>query len=99
MDVFDDAQGRKRQRTNPDDQGIGKKGGRGRSDSAPLGGYGLTSGWPQTRPRSGSGLQSNRVTSSRREELPVPNIGSLSRGQALPMLSIPGVSKQSQASS
>ncbi|KAI0364680.1 hypothetical protein BV20DRAFT_955707 [Pilatotrama ljubarskyi] len=31
-----------------------KKGSRARSDSAPLG-YGLTS-WPQTRPRSGSGL-------------------------------------------
>ena len=96
MDVFEDAQGRKRQRTNPDDQ-AGKKGSRARSDSAPLG-YGLTSGWPQTRPRSGSGLQS-RVPTGRRDELPVPNIGSLSRGQTLPMLSIPGVPKQSQSSS
>ena len=78
------------------ESGVGKKGGRGRSDSAPLGGYGLTTGWPQTRPRSGSGLQSARVNNSRRDELPVPNIGSLSRGHALPMLSIPGVPKQSQ---
>ncbi|KIP01831.1 hypothetical protein PHLGIDRAFT_131087 [Phlebiopsis gigantea 11061_1 CR5-6] len=103
MDVFEDAQGRKRQRTGPgvDDGGGGmgsKKGSRARSDSAPLG-YGLASGWPQTRPRSGSGLQ-NRVAVGRREEqLPIPNIGSLSRGQTLPMLSIPGVPKQSQSSS
>ena len=97
MDVFDDTQGRKRQRTNPEDGGGGKKGSRARSDSAPLG-YQLTSGWQQGRPRSGSGLQSNRVSSSRREELPVPNIGSLSRGHALPMLSIP-VGKPSQPSS
>lgn len=34
-----------------------KKGSRARSDSAPLGYHQLTSGWPQTRPRSGSGLQ------------------------------------------
>ncbi|GJE93839.1 HSF-type DNA-binding-domain-containing protein [Phanerochaete sordida] len=97
MDVFEDAQGRKRQRTNPEDGSGGKKGSRARSDSAPLG-YQLTSGWQQGRPRSGSGLQSNRVSSSRREELPVPNIGSLSRGHPLPMLSIP-VGKQSQPSS
>ena len=77
---------------------MSKKGGRGRSDSAPLGGYGLTTGWPQTRPRSGSGLQSNRVNSGRREELPVPNIGSLSRG-TLPLLSIPGMAKQPQSPS
>lgn len=99
MDVFEDAQGRKRQRTNPEDGGAGKRGSRARSDSAPLGGYGLTSGWPQTRPRSGSGMQSNRVNPGRRDELPVPNIGSLSRGHTLPMLSIPGVGKPSQSSS
>lgn len=96
MDVFDEVQGRKRQRTNPEDGGGGKKGSRARSDSAPLGGYGLATGWPQTRPRSGSGLQS-RATAGRRDELPVPNIGSLSRGHTLPMLSIPGVSKQSSS--
>ena len=99
MDVFEDAQGRKRQRTGPGADDGSKKGSRARSDSAPLGYGGLASGWPQTRPRSGSGLQ-NRVAVGRREEqLPIPNIGSLSRGQTLPMLSIPGVPKQSQSSS
>ncbi|KAI0765634.1 HSF-type DNA-binding-domain-containing protein [Trametes elegans] len=116
---FDDRIGAKRQRTGPgsstsfsvpgsaDGSGASttmKKGSRARSDSAPLG-YGLTN-WPQTRPRSGSGLAPRAVGSSpggsnlavgsmtnggRREE--VPNIGSLSRGQ-LPMLSIPSMTKQ-----
>lgn len=102
MDAFGDDIGRgsaKRQRTgnsigNGDDSmtgivpggiGVSKKGSRARSDSAPLG-YGLSSGWTQTRPRSGSGL-GQRL--GRREELPIPNIGSLSRAHALPMLSIP----------
>lgn len=79
-----------------------KKGSRARSDSAPLG-YGLgASGWAQTsRPRSGSGLGPPRLVGGgmggvggggggRREELPVPNIGSLSRTHALPTLMIPG---------
>ncbi len=99
LDAYDDAQGRKRQRTGTsasDEQLGSKKGSRARSDSAPLG-YNLNAGWPQTRPRSGSGLQS-RVNTGRREELPVPNIGSLSRGHTLPMLSIPGA-KPSQSSS
>ncbi|KAI0326249.1 hypothetical protein GY45DRAFT_1259307 [Cubamyces sp. BRFM 1775] len=115
---FDDRIGAKRQRTGPgsstsfsvpgtaDGSNGGsstlKKGSRARSDSAPLG-YGLTN-WPQTRPRSGSGLAPRGVGSSaggsslgmgngaRREE--VPNIGSLSRGQTLPMLSIPSMTKQ-----
>ncbi|KAI0924334.1 hypothetical protein AcV7_003099 [Taiwanofungus camphoratus] len=98
---FDDLQGRggvKRQRTNapPAAQSTGassadqsKKGSRARSDSAPLG-YGLASGWTQTRPRSGSGLGSRGM---RRDELPVPNIGALSRGHTLPMLSIPSLAK------
>ncbi|KAI8985664.1 HSF-type DNA-binding-domain-containing protein [Trametes punicea] len=118
---FDDRIGAKRQRTGPGSStsfsvpGTAdgttsassplKKGSRARSDSAPLG-YGLTS-WPQTRPRSGSGLAPRGVGSctggsslgvggmgngARREE--VPNIGSLSRNQTLPMLSIPSMSKQ-----
>lgn len=74
-----------------------KKGSRARSDSAPLG-YGLNaSGWAQaSRPRSGSGLGGpprlggTLVSSVRREELPVPNIGSLSRTHTLPTLMIPG---------
>lgn len=94
LDAFDDSQGRKRQRTGADEHG-GKsgKGSRARSDSAPLGGYSLNAGWPQTRPRSGSGLQQSR--GGRRDELPVPNIGSFSRGHALPMLSIPGAKQSS----
>ncbi|OSD04910.1 hypothetical protein PYCCODRAFT_1486510 [Trametes coccinea BRFM310] len=121
---FDDRLGAKRQRTGPgsstsfsvpgtaDGSSSGssstlKKGSRARSDSAPLG-YGLTT-WPQTRPRSGSGIaprsglsgspggsnlsMGSMGTSARREE--VPNIGSLSRGQQLPLLSIPSMSKQS----
>lgn len=89
-EAFEDAQGRKRQRTgHSDDTVSGKKGSRARSDSAPLG-YQLAGGWPQTRPRSGSGLQS-RVATGRREDLPVPNIATLSRGHhTLPTLSIPG---------
>ncbi|KAH9945739.1 HSF-type DNA-binding-domain-containing protein [Amylocystis lapponica] len=94
---FEDPQGRlgaKRQRTGPPTpQGTepSKKGSRARSDSAPLG-YGLGNGWTQTRPRSGSGLGPR---AARRDELPVPNIGSFSRGNnTLPMLSIPPV-KQS----
>ena len=69
---YDERVGAKRQRTTPGSSGMPgsadggagpgsaggagtlKKGSRARSDSAPLG-YGLTS-WPQTRPRSGSGL-------------------------------------------
>ncbi|KAI0782796.1 HSF-type DNA-binding-domain-containing protein [Abortiporus biennis] len=110
MDVFGEERGsNKRQRTSGsstsvgDDIGVGvsvvsgvgvaKKGSRARSDSAPLG-YGLGSGWTQTRPRSGSGLGPRGL--GRREELPVPNIGSLSRGQTLPMLSIP-TKQQGQA--
>ena len=92
---FDDSQGRKRQRTaGGDDHVVGGKnvkgGSRARSDSAPLGGYGLAPGsWgAQTRPRSGSGLQS-RATTGRRDELPVPNIGTLSRVHQHPMLAIP----------
>ncbi|KAF7794975.1 hypothetical protein EIP86_006118 [Pleurotus ostreatoroseus] len=92
MDAFDDSQNRKRQRTAEEHSGKSGKGSRARSDSAPLGGYSLNPGWPQTRPRSGSGLQSR---GGRREELPVPNIGSLSRGHALPMLSIPGAKQSS----
>jgi len=97
---FDDPHGRlgaKRQRTNAAPAGTSggepgsKKGSRARSDSAPLG-YGLNSGWAQTRPRSGSGLGPR---AGRRDELPVPNIGALSRGHALPMLSIPSLAKQS----
>lgn len=109
---YDERVGAKRQRTAPGsgsipmpgssmDNGVSgsslKKGSRARSDSAPLG-YGLTS-WPQTRPRSGSGLGTRgplvggaALNGGRREEQ-VPNIGSLSRGQ-LPMLSIPSMSKQ-----
>ncbi|KAI0758581.1 HSF-type DNA-binding-domain-containing protein [Irpex lacteus] len=90
-DMFDDAQGRKRQRTggSGDDSASGKKGSRARSDSAPLG-YQIAGGWPQTRPRSGSGLQS-RVPTGRRDDLPVPNIASVSRTHhGLPTLSIPG---------
>ncbi|CDO69686.1 hypothetical protein BN946_scf184851.g74 [Trametes cinnabarina] len=115
---FDDRLGAKRQRTGPgsstsfsvpgtaDGSSSGssstlKKGSRARSDSAPLG-YGMTT-WPQTRPRSGSGIMPRSGLSGspgssnlgigsmsagpRREE--VPNIGSLSRGQQLPLLSIP----------
>ncbi|KAH8093236.1 HSF-type DNA-binding-domain-containing protein [Cristinia sonorae] len=91
LDAFGDDRGSgKRQRTvggggGGDDIGVSKKGSRARSDSAPLG-YGLGSGWTQTRPRSGSGLGQRAL--GRREELPVPNIGSFSRG-TLPMLSIP----------
>ena len=97
-DPFDnDIQGRKRQRTSGgpsgDDGGVsGKKGGgsRARSDSAPLG-YQLAGVWPQTRPRSGSGLQSRVTAGGRRDELPVPNIASVSRAHhGLPTLSIPG---------
>ncbi|KAH9893582.1 HSF-type DNA-binding-domain-containing protein [Cubamyces lactineus] len=115
---FDDRTGAKRQRTGPgsstsfsvpgtaDGSNGGsstlKKGSRARSDSAPLG-YGLTN-WPQTRPRSGSGLAPRGIGNSagsstlgmgngaRREE--VANIGSFSRGQTLPMLSIPSMTKQ-----
>ncbi|OJT13498.1 Heat shock factor protein [Trametes pubescens] len=116
---FEDRIGAKRQRTGPGsstsfsvpgsadgsapNSSSLKKGSRARSDSAPLG-YGLTN-WPQTRPRSGSGLAPRGLGSSpggsnlgmgsmstgRREE--VPNIGSLSRSQ-LPMLSIPSMTKQ-----
>ncbi|KAI0832035.1 HSF-type DNA-binding-domain-containing protein [Trametes gibbosa] len=117
---LDDRIGTKRQRTGPgsstsfsvpgsadgstSNSSILKKGSRARSDSAPLG-YGLTS-WPQTRPRSGSGLAARGLgnppggsnlgvggmsNGARRED--VPNIGSLSRGQ-LPMLSIPSMTKQ-----
>ena len=92
LDAFGDDRGSaKRQRTGPgvvggDEIGVSKKGSRARSDSAPLG-YGIGSAWPQTRPRSGSGLGQRAL--GRREELPVPNIGSLSRGNVLPMLSIP----------
>ncbi len=113
---YDERVGSKRQRTTPGSASsisipdtvngstgpsTMKKGSRARSDSAPLG-YGLTS-WPQTRPRSGSGLAPRGMPGSsagslslgqlngRREE--VPNIGSLSRGQ-LPMLSIPSMTKQ-----
>ncbi|KAI0630648.1 HSF-type DNA-binding-domain-containing protein [Trametes polyzona] len=117
---FDDRIGAKRQRTGPgsstsfsvpgsadgsaSSSSTLKKGSRARSDSAPLG-YGLNN-WPQTRPRSGSGLAPRGGVGSagappgsslgmggggRREE--VPNIGSLSRGQ-LPMLSIPSMTKQ-----
>lgn len=116
---FEDRIGAKRQRTGPGsstsfsvpgsadgsapNSSSLKKGSRARSDSAPLG-YGLTN-WPQTRPRSGSGLAprglgnppggSNlglgSMNTGRREE--VPNIGSLSRSQ-LPMLSIPSMTKQ-----
>lgn len=77
--------------------GAAKKGLRARSDSAPLG-YGLNSGWTQTRPRSGSGMGGTQrgpigaaaVAATRRDELPVPNIGTLSRGNStLPMLTIP----------
>ncbi|OBZ73850.1 Heat shock factor protein [Grifola frondosa] len=98
---FDDGRvGTKRQRTaapppatsaGSGEQGVSKRASRARSDSAPLG-YGLNSGWPQTRPRSGSGLGPR---AGRRDELPVPNIGSLSRGHTLPMLSIPSMTKQS----
>ncbi|KAI0676113.1 HSF-type DNA-binding-domain-containing protein [Trametes maxima] len=118
---FDDRMGSKRQRTGPgsstsfsvpgssdgstSSSSTLKKGSRARSDSAPLG-YGLTS-WPQTRPRSGSGIAPRGMGTSpggsnlaigsmangaRREE--VPNIGSLSRGQQLPLLSIPSMTKQ-----
>ena len=67
--------------------GVSKKGSRARSDSAPLG-YGLSTGWTQTRPRSGSGLgQRIAGASARREE--VQNIGSFTRGHVLPLLSIP----------
>ncbi|KAI0351335.1 hypothetical protein OH77DRAFT_948313 [Trametes cingulata] len=119
---FEDRIGAKRQRTGPgsstsfsvpgtadgsssSSSSTLKKGSRARSDSAPLG-YGLTN-WPQTRPRSGSGLAprgpggsspgssglgvGSMSNGARREE--VPNIGSLSRGQ-LPMLSIPSMTKQ-----
>ena len=115
---YDERVGAKRQRTAPGSGSMSmpqssidggasasstmKKTSRARSDSAPLG-YGLTS-WPQTRPRSGSGLAPRGVGGSpsssligggalngRRED--VPNIGSLSRGQ-LPMLSIPSMTKQ-----
>lgn len=88
LDAYGDDRGSaKRQRTVAGDEiGVSKKASRARSDSAPLG-YGLGSGWPQTRPRSGSGLGQRAL--GRREELPVPNIGSLSRGHILPMLSIP----------
>ncbi|EJF58107.1 hypothetical protein DICSQDRAFT_139749 [Dichomitus squalens LYAD-421 SS1] len=115
---YDERVGTKRQRTAPGSGSISmpqssidggpsgsstmKKTSRARSDSAPLG-YGLTS-WPQTRPRSGSGLAPRGVggasgsglvggaaLNGRRED--VPNIGSLSRGQ-LPMLSIPSMTKQ-----
>ena len=114
---YDERVGAKRQRTTPsgslsipgqaDAAGSSlKKGSRARSDSAPLG-YGMNN-WPQTRPRSGSGLAPrgvggasgasslgmNTPLNGRREE--VPNIGSLSRGQQqLPMLTIPSMTKQS----
>lgn len=106
MDFGEDPHGRlgaKRQRTNapPAAQSTGagangvepasKKVSRARSDSAPLG-YGLNSGWAQTRPRSGSGLGPR---AGRRDELPVPNIGALSRGHTLPMLAIPSGAKPS----
>ncbi|KZT07187.1 uncharacterized protein LAESUDRAFT_118497 [Laetiporus sulphureus 93-53] len=83
----------KRQRTGvgEPDAGASRKGSRARSDSAPLG-YGLSSGWAQTRPRSGSGLGPR---GGRRDELPIPNIGALSRGNTLPVLSIPPMPKQS----
>ena len=111
---YDERGGAKRQRTTPGALGVPghhhahahahdgagaaalKKGSRARSDSAPLG-YALSS-WPQTRPRSGSGLGGRgplvggAALNGRREEQ-VPNIGSLSRGQ-LPMLSIPSMTKQ-----
>ncbi|KAH9939093.1 HSF-type DNA-binding-domain-containing protein [Epithele typhae] len=109
---YDERVSAKRQRTNPSGSlslshsvdPNAKKSSRARSDSAPLG-YGLSS-WPQTRPRSGSGLAPRGLTGSvgasglsagaalngRREE--VPNIGSLSRGQ-LPMLSIPSMKQSS----
>ncbi|RDX51373.1 hypothetical protein OH76DRAFT_1347384 [Lentinus brumalis] len=112
---YDERVGAKRQRPNPGASGAMsmpgppevKKGSRARSDSAPLG-YGLTS-WPQTRPRSGSGLAPRGGAfggaggpqgmngaggpGAGRRE-EVANIGSLSRGQ-LPMLSIPSMTKQS----
>ncbi|KAH9857294.1 HSF-type DNA-binding-domain-containing protein [Lenzites betulinus] len=116
---FDDRIGAKRQRTGPGsstsfsvpgsaDGGAAslKKGSRARSDSAPLG-YGLTN-WPQTRPRSGSGLAARGLGGGGAgvsnlgmgggggggggRREEVPNIGSLSRGQ-LPMLSIPSMTK------
>ncbi|CCM01107.1 uncharacterized protein FIBRA_03155 [Fibroporia radiculosa] len=88
VDLSDDPRA-KRQRTGPPPTSgdAAKKGSRARSDSAPLG-YGLTSGWPQTRPRSGSGLGPRAA--GRRDELPVPNIGTLSRGHTLPMISSVG---------
>jgi hypothetical protein len=67
-----------------------KKMSRARSDSAPLGyglgmGVGIASGpWHSgTRPRSGSGMAPQRMG------MGVPNIGSLARGAAPPLLSIP----------
>ncbi|OCH86530.1 hypothetical protein OBBRIDRAFT_737805 [Obba rivulosa] len=89
---FDDAPARvsaKRQRTAQPEQNGAKRASRARSDSAPMG-YGLSPGWPATRPRSGSGLAPR---AARRDEL-VPNIGALSRGQ-LPMLSIPSMKQSS----
>ncbi len=112
---YDERVGAKRQRPNPGASGAMsmpgppevKKGSRARSDSAPLG-YGLTS-WPQTRPRSGSGLaprggafggaggpqgMNGAGGPGAGGREEVANIGSLSRGQ-LPMLSIPSMTKQS----
>ncbi|KAI0065517.1 hypothetical protein BV25DRAFT_1703812 [Artomyces pyxidatus] len=78
---FEDAQGRKRQRTggppmgaSVPGQGEVKRVSRARSDSAPLG-YGFGNSWTTTRPRSGSGLA---VRAPRRDEM-VPSIGSVAR--------------------
>ncbi|KAF9814335.1 hypothetical protein IEO21_05178 [Rhodonia placenta] len=101
LDFGDDGRlGAKRQRTGTAtasaSEAMVKKGSRARSDSAPLG-YGLNTGWAQTRPRSGSGLGPRGGGGGRRDEPPVPNIGSLSRTHTLPapVLSIPSGPKHS----
>ncbi|KAI0690880.1 HSF-type DNA-binding-domain-containing protein [Cerioporus squamosus] len=118
---YDERVGAKRQRPNPgssgamsmpgtvDGSGSVKKGSRARSDSAPLG-YGLTS-WPQTRPRSGSGLAPRGgVGSSPSGAFGAGGHGAGMNGTGrreevanigslsrgqLPMLSIPSMTKQS----